>query len=155
MKSEAAVRRLVAAAKQLFLPDAGADFTIEYYRGDDRVEPSPEGGHDHIVATSVGQRVVVMGEDTRVTNKRQQKPLCQIPTAINGVQERGFYRSMLVIRHGDTWIHFLGDLVVVDSRKLRVGEVAPGLLPEDEAMLEALRAGPSPIQILPGEEEGE
>ena len=106
----------VGDVKELLLPSSGAEFEISYFSDLKEIKYG-EAPHQNISAVSPGLKFTVLGEDTKVLQRRQQKPFVQSEP----------YRTMLVIRHGETWIHVLGDHIIVTDSSLTVGQVAPGL----------------------------
>jgi len=111
---------LLEAAKEALLPRAGAEFSLSYLADGREIDYGTE-PHNSVSAVSPGLKVTVVGEDTVVAQRRQQK-IFLAP----GVT----YRNMLVIRHGETFIHILGDHIVVAGENLTVGQIAPG--PKEE-----------------------
>jgi len=105
----------LAQAKELILPSSGAEFKLTYFaHGEEIVYGTKD--HTNASAVSPGLKVTVLGEDTWMAQRRQAKPFVQA----------GNYRNMLVIRHGSSWIHILGDHIIVSDRDFTVGMIAPG-----------------------------
>lgn len=128
-KSDPALPALdLARAKALLLPAEGSEWAIVYFDGEEEVPYNPERGHTSVSAVSPALRLTVVGGDSYVARARQDKPFVRA----------GHYRTMLVVRHGDTWVHILGDRIVVAGQRLTVGQIAPGLLEAD------FRAGERP-----------
>ncbi len=119
---------MVAGAKQLLLPVDGVEFEVAYFDGEEEIRYGDR-PHTSVSAVSPGLKVTVAGPDSWVAQQRQQRPYLR----------PGHSRTMLVIRHGQTWIHVLGDHVLVTDRRLRVGEVTPGLTELDKAILKHKR----------------
>jgi hypothetical protein len=117
MRSEAEIAvETLNTAKEFFLPERGAEFVVTYYRGDQEVSYA-EKGHTWANAVSPGLKMIVMGEDARISQKRQKQP------------SLGLERTMLCANLGDVWIHVLGDLIVVAREKLNVGQIVKGAEP--------------------------
>lgn len=86
-----------------------------YYKGTKEIRLGEE-PHDFCNAVSPGLKVVVQGEDGRVSQKRQNKPLLHA----------GHHRSMLVASLNGVYVHILGELVIITDHKLMIGDIVKG-----------------------------
>lgn len=133
--NELAVQQAKALRDRL-LPEKGAEFEIQYYAGEVPVKYGEE-PHTWANAISDGLRVIVWGDDAYVAHRRQRKPM--IPELFFG--EDGAYRRMLIINLGDVWIHILGDLIIIDKKRLNVAQLVndQSLTDSDRQIMDLLR----------------
>jgi hypothetical protein len=108
---------LVAKAKALLFPPEGVEYELAFHKGMREIPYGSE-PHDFCNAVSHGLRVVVMGESGEVHQRRQFKPF--------DPNFPGIHRRMLTAVLNGVYVHFIGDLVIIADRQLRVGEILPG-----------------------------
>jgi hypothetical protein len=127
---------VLGALKDGLLPESGVEFERSFVTEDGREVVYGEESHSYATAESLGLKVVAWGEGVKVYHRVQQKPA--MVDKENGestvVFAGGEYRRMLIIEYGgdervgsgDFFVHILGDLVVTDTRRRNIGEIAPG-----------------------------
>jgi len=121
-RSEAVARGVVQGLRQRLLPPNGAEFELHYFDGDEELKSSEilNRPHTSVSAVSEGLKVTVIGDRTKVIQRRQIKP----------AYREGIYRTMLVVEIDDVFIHIIGDHIIVAREKLNVGQITPGLASE-------------------------